>query len=202
MTERSQRLYDCITQIGEAYLEEAMDLVPRNRDASLKFRRWGVLAASLLLVVGIGLMIPAIDIGLGGSTKSEAPACSAPAAAAPEASMPEMMDQMAPQETEEEKFVTDGSQAGTNWNAVHLKAGEYIQYPDGSVGILLSEDEVRGFGINPEEWSVEQPALWLEYQDGMYRPAQHPTDLALYSCTENFDVLSDGEHKFVVWISG
>lgn len=202
MTERSQRLYDCMTQIGEAYLEEAMNLLPQKESVFPVFRKWGVLVASLLLVAGIGLLIPGMDIRLGGSTKSEAPACSAPAAAAPEAARPEMMDQMASHETDEEKLVTDGSQAGTNGNAVHLEAGQYMQYPDGSVGILLSEDEMRTLGMNPEEWSLETPALWLEYQNGMYRPVQHPTGIALYSCAEDFDVLSDGERNFVVWISG
>lgn len=202
MIERSQRLYDCITQIGEEYLEEAMDLLPQKSNTFLAFRKWGVLAASLLLVVGIGLLIPGTDIGWGGSTKGEEPACSAPAAAAPEAAVPEMMDQAADRETEDEKFVTDGSQVGINGNTVHPKAGQCVQYPDGSIGVLLSEDEARKLGIDTGECSLETPDLWLAYQDGMYRPVQQSTNIVLYSSTDGFDVLSDGEHSFVVWVSG
>ncbi len=196
MMEQSQRLYDCITEIGEEYLEEAWNLVPEQRHTPLlNWKRWTTLAASLLLAVGIGLVLP--RFGMGGGTKSESPACSAPAASAPAAAAPELMDE----ETGGVEAVSDGSQVGGSGNTRILQAGQQVAYPDGRVGILLSEEEAEKQGmILTDDLNWEGPVLYLEYRDGMYRPTDTHSEIVLYTCGDGFGIIRNGELYIIVQI--
>ena len=192
MTERSQRLYDCITEIGDRYLDEALEEPEKKTAFPLKWKTWTALAASVLLAAGIGLMLPMMNLGMGG--KSEAPAASAPAASIPAALEPGLMDQ------ETAESVTDvSSVGGGSGTAVKLTAGQRVCYPDGRVGVLLSEEKALEQGVELDcDLPLEPPLCWLEYRDGMYRPAESPTEIALYVLSEGVDMVSDGENCFVI----
>lgn len=76
MMERSQRLYDCITDIGDAYLQDVEHFRPA---AKVQWRRWGSLAAALILIVGLGRWA-SDNLRMGSNSSSTA--SSAPTAAA------------------------------------------------------------------------------------------------------------------------
>ena len=199
MREPSQRLYDCMTEIGEEYLEEAWNLVPKKEQAQLHlhWKKWTALAASLLLVAGIGLILP--ELGMGSSTKGEAPAASAPAMSAPAAVAPEIMDE----ETENREPVVDGSQVSGSGNTRILQAGQQVAYPDGRIGVLLSEEEAEKRGIIfADDLNWDGPVLYLEYRDRMYCSTEKNTGIVLYAGGNGFDVISDGKRMFVVARSG
>lgn len=198
MIERSQCLYDCITEIGDTYLEEALKSPLEKRSGPTRWKRWNVLAASILLLVGIGLMFPYLNMGM--SEKSEAPAASVPAMSAPAAAAPEMMEQIADQETEEERYVTDGSQTGGSekGDMCVLKAGQRVCYPDGRVAVLLSEEGVKEKAGLEDSLGSKKFVSYLMYQDGIYCPVEHFTGIALYTCGDGGDFVSDGEHHFTV----
>lgn len=90
--ERAQRLYDCITGMEDRYLEDArlfLAAAPPAPSGRI-WRRWGALAAALILVLGLGRIAGGM-FRMGSSAPStpsaapsETPAASAPAASAPE----------------------------------------------------------------------------------------------------------------------
>lgn len=93
MMERAQRLYNCITDIGDAYLQEAEQFRPgREKILTLHWKRWSTAAAALVLAVGLGCLAISSLPRMGASetaAPSETTAASAPAASAPDAGAPE-----------------------------------------------------------------------------------------------------------------
>ena len=51
MSERSERLFEALGEISEEKIDEAS---PEGRTSRFQWRRWGVLAAALVLVIGAG----------------------------------------------------------------------------------------------------------------------------------------------------
>ena len=78
MKEREERLYNCLTQVGEGWIEEAAGGVKRRQAGA----NWGALAAALVLVAGLGWLSTQLGRNVGTtSATGEAPASSAGAAA-------------------------------------------------------------------------------------------------------------------------
>ena len=88
--ERAERLYDCITEIGDAYLQEAEQFQPgKEKILTIHWKRWSSAAAALVLAVGLGYLIVNNLPRMG--ARASAPSCApgtAPAASAPAASTP------------------------------------------------------------------------------------------------------------------
>lgn len=101
--ERAQRLYDCITEIGDSYLQEAERFQPQKKAVTVDWRRWGSWAAAVVLVLGLG------RLALGNLPKMGASA-SAPNAATPAASAP-CASANTPAETTGEETQSGGSWA-------------------------------------------------------------------------------------------
>ena len=94
MTERAQKLYDFITEIGDSYLEDARLYQPAapSGQSRPRWRRWGALAAALVLVLGLSRMAGGLfrmgSQSAAPSTPSAAPS-EEPAASAPPPDVPE-----------------------------------------------------------------------------------------------------------------
>lgn len=79
--ERAQRLYDCITEIGDSYLQAAEQFQPQAPSTAVfHWRRWGALAAAILLVVGVSRMSRMGSAEKASSGNEATPAASAPCA--------------------------------------------------------------------------------------------------------------------------
>lgn len=89
--ERAERLYDCITEIGDAYLQEAEQFQPsKEKILTINWRRWSSAAAAFVLAVGLGYLAMR-QLPRMGSNATGSPSCSSgttPAASAPAASVP------------------------------------------------------------------------------------------------------------------
>lgn len=54
MRERSERLFEALSEISEQKIDEAS---PSDRTSRSRWKKWGVLVAALVLVVGVGSQI-------------------------------------------------------------------------------------------------------------------------------------------------
>lgn len=96
--ERAERLYDCITQVSDQYIQEAETFgVRQGKILNIDWKRWSSMAAALVVVVGVGLAVSQ----LGGSADTSAPAMSEPACSAPAASAPAAEDVEPPEAVEQ-----------------------------------------------------------------------------------------------------
>lgn len=192
--DRAQRLYDCITEIGDEYLYQAEQFRPVVR--RVNWQRWGSLAAALVLVIGIGSWV--MNGMYMGASKSEsaaeapaapsAPAPSAPAASAPAASAP-MVSEPSGEEFADIFDYTSGS-----WLAhtLVLEDQEYILLADG-------DPRLAEYGL-PEHVSADlagEQVAWLEItEEGLLEVCDYESGILLLSCTldserEIFIVLQD-----------
>ena len=65
MRERSERLFEALSEISEQKIDEAS---PRDRTSRSRWKKWGVLVAALVLVVGVGSQIlPRLGGNAGGN---------------------------------------------------------------------------------------------------------------------------------------
>ena len=65
MRERSERLFEALSEISEQKIDEAS---PSDRTSRSRWKKWGVLAAALVLVVGVGSQIlPRLGGNAGGN---------------------------------------------------------------------------------------------------------------------------------------
>ena len=88
--ERAERLYDCITQVSDQYIQEAETFeIRQGKILNIDWKRLGSLAAALIVVAGAGLVVRQMG---GGSADTSAPAMSEPACSAPAASAPAAED--------------------------------------------------------------------------------------------------------------
>ena len=97
--ERVQRLYDCITEVSDQYIQEAETFEVRQvKILNINWKQWSSMAAALVVVVGVGLAVSHLG---GGASDSSAPAMSEPACSAPAASAPAAEDMEAPEAVEQ-----------------------------------------------------------------------------------------------------
>ena len=97
--ERAERLYDCITQVSDQYIQEAETFeIPQGNMLSFNWKRWSSMAAALVVVVGVGLAVSQLG---GGASDTSAPAMSEPACSAPAASAPAAEDVEPPEAVEQ-----------------------------------------------------------------------------------------------------
>ena len=65
MRERSERLFEALSKISEQKIDEAS---PSDRTSRSRWKKWGVLVAALVLVVGVGSQIlPRLGGNAGGN---------------------------------------------------------------------------------------------------------------------------------------
>ena len=96
--ERAERLYDCITQVSDQYIQEAETFeIRQGKILNIDWKRLGSLAAALIVVAGAGLVVRQMG---GGSADTSAPAMSEPACSAPAASAPAAEDVEPPEAVE------------------------------------------------------------------------------------------------------
>ena len=56
--ERVQRLYDCITEVSDQYIQEAETFeIRQGKILNIDWKRWSSLAAALVVVVCVGLVV-------------------------------------------------------------------------------------------------------------------------------------------------
>ena len=97
--ERVQRLYDCITEVSDQYIQEAETFeIRQGKVLNIDWKRWSSLAAALIVVAGVGLVVRQMG---GGSADTSAPAMSEPACSAPAASAPAAEDVEPPEAVEQ-----------------------------------------------------------------------------------------------------
>lgn len=146
MTERAQKLYDCITEIGDGYLEDARLYRPEapSGQPRQRWRRWGALAAALVLVLGLSRMAGGLfrmgSNSAAPSTPSAAPS-EEPAASAPPPASPE-----------EPSFSGSGGAEGTaplpgssfEWNGIGDVGGfrSYAEMAASADTVLIAEASV------------------------------------------------------------
>ncbi len=70
MRERSERLFEALSEISEQKIDEAS---PSDRTSRSRWKKWGVLAAALVLVVGVGSQILPRLGGNAGATVPDGP---------------------------------------------------------------------------------------------------------------------------------
>lgn len=184
--ERTHRLYDCITEVGDHYLQEAEAFQPaESKVISLNWKRWASLAAALLLVVGIGRFVP--DLFRDGS--SSEPAASAPAASAP------AMEQSP---TQAESEVNDGEYSYSITDRDLSVIDKEIIFTNGEVWAILSPEDAAPLDLpeNLADAAVGEPVLWLDYKNGAFVPTSGPAEIALYAYTSDVNIITDGEHYY------
>ena len=146
--ERVQRLYDCITEVSDQFVQEAETHEIRQvKTLHINWKRWSSIAAALAVVVGVGLAVG--QLGGGGASDSSKPAMSAPAASAPAAE-----DVEAPAATEEPGLTGDhGAGALTGDWAVYTSLEELVAAADvimeGRV-VEIHEDVELNISSRPE----------------------------------------------------
>lgn len=122
--ERAQRLFDCITEIGDSYIQEAEQFRPEKRAVTIDWRRWGSWAAAVVLVLGLGRLamenLPKMGASASNSTTA-APSASEPASSTP-TSGASAEEQAAPSVSGTES--TEISAGGENF------FGDYQMYDD------------------------------------------------------------------------
>lgn len=97
--ERVQRLYDCITEVSDQYIQEAETFeIRQGKILNIDWKRWSSLVAALIVVAGAGLVVRQMGAG---SADSSAPAMSEPACSAPAASAPAAEDVEPPEAVEQ-----------------------------------------------------------------------------------------------------
>jgi len=70
MSEKSERLLSCMNDLRDDTLVDALEYVPANTKKK-NWKRWGTLAAALVLVIGVAGVtgiLPLLPIGMGGSS--------------------------------------------------------------------------------------------------------------------------------------
>ena len=169
--ERAQRFYDCITEIGDRYIQDAEEYTPtQNKSRPIAWRRWTGMAAALVLVVGLSFAVYYLP-RMGGATSgvaAEMPAMSAPAAAAPEA---------APMEPAPGGSLMDKVEAAP-------------AAPEQAAVCGMPEDlaaEVEG-----------KTPMWLEFTGEWYVPTEGPSAYALFAYSPDLGIISDGTDYYAV----
>ena len=122
MTERAERLYNCITDVGDDFLREMEKFQPRaKKPAAIDWKRWGTLAAAVLLVFGAGRWL-LMD---GAKMESSAPGAARPGASAPAASAPACSEPGDTPSGDNGSGAAGTDHAGENYQY----GGVYVDYP-------------------------------------------------------------------------
>jgi len=196
--ERAQRFYDCITEIGDRYIQDAEEYTPaQNKIRPIAWRRWTGMAAALVLVVGLSFAVYYLP-RMGGATSgaaAEMPAMSAPAAAAPEA---------APMEPAPGGSLMDKAEAAPaapeQTQTVRLEPGQEIHFETGEVDVILTPEQAAVCGM-PEDLAAEvegKTPMWLEFTGEWYVPTEGPSAYALFAYSPDLGIISDGTDYYAV----
>lgn len=184
--ERAQRLYDCITEVSDQYIQEAECVeIRQGKILAYPWKRIGSLAAALVLVAGMSYALPRM-MG-GGGAASSAPAASAPETMEPSVEEPAMEDI---QDVEQSTGVgrADGGHES-------LQAGVVIRLSDEEHCVILSGEEAfqRGLPEDLEEAIAGEAFCQLTWQDGAFVPAGEESGIVLYPCAPDIYIVSDGK---------
>ena len=181
MTDRAERLFDCITELDPSYVEDALTFVPARR--IIPWRRWGAMAAAVLLVVSMGQFFPR----MGGSAKSEAPE-SAPAAGAQDHSEISSMESI-------QDSVTGTSDTESSSLRGAFATGVEIYLSPTETATVLAREEAARLGYPAELAAIAEgkPLIWLTWDETQYVLCEYPTGIGLYEYDINLYVISDGD---------
>lgn len=180
MTDRAERLFDCITGIDPHYVEDALDFVPER--CTVPWRRWGAMAAAVLLVVSAGQFMPHM-----GSSKSEASATSPPGACDPESPETSHMESLHDSVTG-----TEGAANGSLRGA--FAPGSEIYLSPGETATVLTPEEAAALGYPAELAAIAEgtPLIWLTPDGDGYILCEYDTGISLYEYAPHLYVISDG----------
>lgn len=180
MTDRAERLFDCITGLDPSYVEDALAFVPERR--TVPWRRWGAMAAAVLLVVSAGQLMPRMGV------KSEVPADSTPAACGPES----------PETSGIESLYDSVTGTGDTQNSSvcgTLSPGVNIYLSPSETATVLTPEEATRLGYPTELADIAdgEPLIWLTPDGEGYIPCQTATEIGLYEYDTHLYVISDGQ---------
>ena len=155
--ERVQRLYDCITEVSDQYIQEAETFEKRQgKTLDINWKQWGSLVAALVVVAGVGLAMT--QLGGGGSSDASAPAMSAPACSAPAAGEPSVEEPAAETipEQEDGRGDMESTVQGNEWMAadwqIYASLEELVLASDVIVEgrvVDVHEDVALDIGMEP-----------------------------------------------------
>lgn len=180
MTDRAERLFDCITDLDPSYVDDALAFVPARR--TVPWRRWGAMAAAVLLVVSVGQFFPR----MGGSTKSEAPE-SAPAAGAQDHSEISSMESI-----QDSVTGTSGTE-NSSLRGAFAPGVEICLSPTETATVLTPEQAaLLGYPIELADIADGEPLIWLTLEVEQYILCEYDTGIGLYEYDTHLYVISDG----------
>lgn len=167
---RGETLYDSITEIREEYLSQAEEFCPQKpHPTALAWKRWAALAAAVLLVVGVG----------SGVFEQHANSSAEPSTAGSALQSP------GEEENRGSEAVLEDQADTVFGREIHLENGQiWALLPPEAAGKLDLPDDL-------DKLTAEEPILWLQEMDGVYVPADGPTQTALYSYTEDVSIICD-----------
>lgn len=183
MTDRAERLFDRITELDPGYVEDALAFVPNDR--TVPWRRWGGIAAAVLLAASVGQLMPRMGI----SSKSEAPADAASTACGPESPETSGIESLYDSVTGTEEGTQNGSLRGA------CAPGVEIYLSPGEIATVLTPEEAAALGYPAELTDIAKggPLIWLTWENEQYTLCEHPTGIGLYEYDTHLYVISDGE---------